>query len=70
MHFASQGGLIWSQKRGKKKKGLNFQRTVHLPFVGEDYFTPATRWVDSQRLLEGLLDVSGPHAFRIAAHVI
>ena len=37
--------------------------TVHLPFVGEDDLSSATRRVDRQRLVEGLLDLRSPDTF-------
>ena len=40
---------------------------VHLALVGQDDLPTATGRVDRQRLLEALLDIGGPDAFRVLA---
>ncbi len=44
--------------------------TVHLALVGQDDFPPSARRVDSERLLEALLDVGAPHALGVVGQVI
>merc|ERR1719210_1909838 len=43
--------------------GYQLVPSVHLPFVGEDDLSSATRRVDRQRLVEGLLDLRSPDTF-------
>lgn len=51
--------------RTKKRGGL----TIHLAFIRQDDFPPATWWVDRQGLLEALLDVWTPHTFCVWAPI-
>ena len=44
--------------------------TVHLALVWEYNFSPATRWVDGERLLEALLYLRTPHSLGIISSVI
>lgn len=39
--------------------------TIHLPFIWQNDFPPATRRVDSEGLLEALLNIRTPHALGI-----
>lgn len=42
-----------------------FSLTIHLPFIWQDNFSPPTWWVNSQGLLETLLDVGRPNTLSI-----